>query len=51
MLQPDQEVIFFNQSLAINHWNKLPDYVVIAQTLNRFKNKLDDFLFEHMIDF
>ena len=36
---------------AINHWNKLPDYVVTAQTLNGFKNELDNFLFEQMIDF
>jgi len=31
--------------------NKLPHYVVTAQMLNRFKNKLDDFLLKQMINF
>jgi len=47
MLQPDQEVILFSIR-AINYWNKLPDYIVTAQTLNGL---LDDFLFEQMIYF
>jgi len=32
MIQPDQEVFFSIR--AINHWNKLPDNVATAQTLN-----------------
>ena len=27
---------------AVNSWNSLPDYVVTAQSLNVFKNQLDD---------
>ena len=38
---------------AVNSWNSLPDYVVTAQSLNVFKNQLDDFFSDQMtqIDF
>ena len=33
---------------SVNSWNSLPDYVVTAQSLNVFKNQLDDFLSDQM---
>ena len=30
-------------SRVVNDWNKLPDHIVNATTLNSFKNKLDEY--------
>ena len=31
------------QSFAVNDWNNLPSEVIQAQSVNDFKNKLDEF--------
>jgi len=46
------ENIFFSNRI-INIWNSLPDSVVMADTNNQFKNRLDkywktyDFVYDH----
>jgi len=47
-----RDVEFFNNRI-VNMWNSLPDYVVMSDTINTFKNRLDahwkhrDFLFHY----
>jgi len=45
-------MIYFSNCI-INIWNSLPDSVVMADTVNQFKNRLDkywknyDFVYDH----
>ena len=36
---------FFFSQRVVEKWNKLPDSVKQAETVNTFKNRLDDFMF------
>ncbi len=38
-------------TLMINNWNSLPETVVTAKTVNKFKSKLNDTLKYHPLKF
>ena len=35
---------------SVNDWNSLPNHVVLARSINEFKNLLDDFWADHVYD-
>ena len=37
----DRVESFFSQRIIVSEWNKLPEEVVAAETVNAFKNRLD----------
>jgi len=40
---------FTNRWLLVNAWNSLPDHVVLSETINTFKSRLDKF-WQHQDD-